>query len=59
MTNMINTVDVLMQGSDHTQTVMQDASSSINPAEVQSLPPEQDLDCQQYDYTNPFYDSVS
>lgn len=57
--NMINTVDVLMQGSNHTPTVMQDTSSSINPAEPQSLLPEQDLDYQQYDYTNPFYDFVS
>ena len=59
LNNMTNTVDVLMQGSNHTPTVMQDASSSINPAEPQSLLPEQDLDYQQYDYTNPFYGFVS
>ena len=57
--NMTNTVDVLMQGSSHTQTAMQDVSLSINPAEPQALLPEQDLDPQQFDYTNPFYDFVS
>ena len=59
MTNMINTVDILMQGSNHTPTPTQDVSSSINPAEPQTLLPEQDLNYQQYDYTNPFYDFVS
>ena len=57
--NMINTVDVLMQSSSHTQTAMQDVGSSINQAESQDLLPEQELDPQQFDYTNPFYDSVS
>ena len=54
--NMINTVDVLMQDSNHRQTAVQDVNSSVEP---QALVPEQDLDPQQFDYTNPFYDFVS
>ena len=57
--NMTNTVDVLMQGSIHIQKAIQDVNSSINPAQPQALVPEQDLDPQQFDYTNPFYDFVS